>query len=496
MAHLLVLTMEAYEELMKKAEKIMVLQSVSGLLNWDQEVTMPSGAAGIRAKEKSHISSLQHELICDEEIGELLENIDEEDLDETQRANVREVRREYERAKKVPNELIEELSQVTSEAVEVWREAKENDDFDKIAPYLERIFELKREYAEAINPEEHPYDVLLIDYEDDISVEELENYFEQIKERLVPLIEEISEQENFDDSVFQEDVSKEKQEEFSRYLLEEIGYDFSKGRLDESSHPFTSAYGRITTRYEDNWLASITSTIHEAGHGMYEHGIPEEWFGRPVGTFCTFSVHESQSRLWENHVGRSKEFWKQYLPELNDKYGFELDLEDFYKVINKVEPGYIRVNADELTYNMHVILRFELEKALLEGEIEVEDLPELWNEKMEEYLGIVPPNDKLGVLQDIHWPWGQVTYFPTYVLGSMLSAQLFAAAEEDIENLDAQIAQGSFQDLRQWLDENVWKQGKKYKTKQLIQKATGKEPSPEDYLDYLEDKYRGIYGLD
>jgi carboxypeptidase Taq len=291
------------------------------------------------------------------------------------------------------------------------------------------------------------------------------------------------------------EVAVEKQSDFNTFIAKAIGYDFSKGRLDVSAHPFTSCYGRITTRYNDGWWPAISGTIHEAGHGMYEHNLPLKYFGIPLGQYCSMSIHESQSRLWENNVGKSKNFWKYFLPKLTESYDLDVDLDDFYKIINQVEPTLIRVDADELTYSLHIILRFEIELGLIEGNINFEKLPEVWNEKFRAYFDIVPPNDSLGVLQDIHWSWGNIGYFPTYTLGSMIAAQLFAAAEKDIPSLATNLGEGKFDELRSWLNEKIWSHGKRYLTKEIIRNATGKNPDPDDYLNYLGKKYSEIYEL-
>ncbi len=486
--------MSDYEKLLEIYKKSAILDSVAEALAWDQEVMMPAGALSVRAQQSSTIVALEHDILTCEEMSDLLVALEKESLDPEQTANIREIIRCYKRAKNVPNELVQEFQETRIKGVEVWKEARKKNDFKLFLLYLKKVFELSIKTAECIDPDTHPYEVLLENYEEDISVEEIQCHLNKIKEHLVPLIAKIKDHK-IDDSFLAKEIAVEKQSEFNNFIAKAIGYDFSKGRLDVSAHPFTSCYGRITTRYNDGWWPAISGTIHEAGHGMYEHNLPLKYFGIPLGQYCSMSIHESQSRLWENNVGKSKNFWKNFFPKLKESYDLDVDLDDFYKIINKVEPTLIRVNADELTYSLHIVLRFEIELGLIEGKINFENLPEVWNEKFREYFGIVPPNDSLGVLQDIHWSWGNIGYFPTYTLGSMIAAQLFAAAEKDIPNLATNVAQGRFDELRSWLNEKIWCHGKRYLTKELISKATGKEPNPDDYLNYLKNKYSEIYEL-
>lgn len=481
-----------YKKLLEIYKKSAILDSVAEALAWDQEVMMPEGALPVRSQQSSTIAALEHDILTCDETNNLLVSLEKKSLNPKQAANIREIKRCFNRAKNVSNELVHELQETRIKGVEVWKEAQKKSDFKLYLPYLKKVFELSIKTAECIDPDTHPYKVLLEDYEQDMTIEEIQSYLKKIKEHLVPLIARIKEQKT-DNSPLEKTVAEEKQSEFNTYIAKAIGYDFSKGRLDVSTHPFTSCYGRITTRYNDGWWPAISGTIHEAGHGMYEHNLPIKYFCIPLGQYCSMSVHESQSRLWENHVGKSKNFWERFFPELKKSYELDLDLDDFYKIINKAEPSLIRVNADELTYSLHIVLRFEIELDLIDGKINFESLPEVWNEKFREYFGIVPPNDSLGVLQDIHWSWGNIGYFPTYTLGSMIATQLFTAAEKDIPDLVTNVAQGRFDELRSWLNEKIWCHGKRYLTKELIRKATGKDPNPDDYLNYLENKYSEIY---
>ncbi len=486
--------MSEYETLLEIYKKSAILESISEVLEWDHEVMMPEGALPIRARQSSTLAALGHDILTCDEMRDLLVALEKGNFNSDQVANIREIKRSSERAKNVPNELVQELEDTRIKGVEAWKDARKKSDYTLFSSHLGKVFELSRKVAEYIDPNTHPYEVLLEEYEQDISIEEIRNHLNKIKEHLVPLIAKIKDQE-IDDSLLLKDVALEKQSKFNNYIAKAIGYDFSKGRLDVSAHPFTACYGRITTRYNAGWWSAISGTIHEAGHGMYEHNLPIESFGTPLGQYCSMSVHESQSRMWENNVGKSKYFWKKFFPELRKSYDLDIELDDFYKIINKVEPSFIRTEADELTYSLHIILRFEIELGLMEEKISVKNLPEVWNEKFREYFGIVPPDDSLGVLQDIHWSCGNIGYFPTYTLGSMIAAQLFAAAEKDIPNLAINIGEGRFDELISWLNKKIWSNGKRYLTKELIRNATGKDPGPDDYLDYLKNKYSEIYRL-
>ncbi|MFC6770398.1 carboxypeptidase M32, partial [Halorubrum pallidum] len=435
--------------------------------------------------------------------GELLARLADVDLSDERAAVVREVSREYERADAVPRDLIEEISETSSEALQAWEAAKAEDDFETFAPYLEKHVELKREYAEHVDPDRDPYAVLFEEYEPCLSMQRTEAILDELRETLVPLIDSIraSDAELAVDT-FEGQFPEDEQEALARDALDLVGYDFDRGRLDVSSHPFTSGNQfdcRITTRFdESDPLAAVGSTIHEYGHAQYALGLPQERFGTPLGDDRDLSVHESQSRLWENHVGRSRAFWERFLPTFQERFPGTADatVEDAYEAVNQVyEDNLIRVEADELTYHLHIVVRFEIERDLVRGDLAVEDVPEAWNDKYEEYLGIRPGTDSEGCLQDIHWSHGNFGYFPTYSLGSVMAAQLYAAAEDEIDDLDAMIAEGEFGDLQSWLAENVHRHGSRYETNELVKRATGEEFSADAFTDYVEEKYGDLYGI-
>ncbi|QUO46716.1 carboxypeptidase M32 [Halorubrum ruber] len=494
---------DAYDALLDRVQRWNAVGSASGVLGWDQQVMMPEGGTPARSKQLSALSSVHHDMVTDDETGELLDELDDADLTDEQAAVVREVRREYERADAVPVELVEEISETGSEALQAWEEAKAEDDFETFAPYLEKHVELKREYAEHIDPDRDPYEVLFEEFEPCLSMERAESILTELREALVPMIDEIRESDvDLAVDTFEGTFPEDEQEALSRDALELVGYDFDRGRLDVSSHPFTSGNQfdcRVTTRFdEEDPLGAVGSTIHEYGHAQYNLGLPQEQFGTPLGESRDLSVHESQSRLWENHVGRSKAFWQEFLPIFQEHFPQteEATVQDAYEAFNQVyEDNLIRVEADELTYHLHIVIRFEIERDLIRGDLDVEDVPEVWNDKYEEYLGIRPDTDSEGCLQDIHWSHGNFGYFPTYSLGSVMAAQLFEAAEDDIDDLDGKIADGEFGDLQEWLGENIHRHGSRYETNELVKRATGEDFSADAFLDYVDEKYGELYGI-
>ncbi|PSP61193.1 carboxypeptidase [Halobacteriales archaeon QH_8_64_26] len=491
---------DAYAELLERYGRISSIQDAGGVLSWDQQVIMPEGGTPARSRQLSALSATGHELLTAEEFGDALDSAEASDLDASQEAAVREIRREYERSVRVDTDLVERISQTTSEALPVWTQAKDEDDFEAFAPILEDLVELKREYANQIDPDADPYAVLFADYEPYLGLDTAEQVLERLRDELVPLIDEI-EASNADLATpFSGTYSEADQEALARDILDSVGYDWDRGRLDVSAHPFTSGNqfdARITTRFDEaDPLGALTSTIHEFGHATYALGLPEESYGTPLGEARDLSVHESQSRLWENHVGRSEPFWELLAPEVEERLGVEATPRDFYEAANRIYPdNRIRVEADELTYHMHIVLRFEIERDLISGDLAVEDIPQVWNEKMEEYLGVVPDNDAEGCLQDIHWSHGSFGYFPTYSLGSVLAAQLYGSADREIEDLEGDIEAGEFDALQEWLTENVHRHGKRYRTPELVEEATGEEYSADAFLEYATEKFAALYDL-
>ena len=491
---------DAYEALLDHYERIATLESAGNVLSWDQQVTMPDAGTPARSRQMSTLSGLGHELLTEADVSGWLDDLDGADLSGGRAASVREIRREHRRADRVPQDLIEEISGKSSEALPVWEEAKAEDDFDAFAPKLEELLELKREYAEHVDPDRDPYAVLFEDYEPYLDIGTAERILERLREELVPLIDDLKAADPDLADPFDGTYPEDAQEAVSREILDGLGYDWDRGRLDTSSHPFTSGNQfdcRITTRFdESDPLDALSSTIHEFGHATYNLGLPKEDYGTPLGQDRDLAVHESQSRLWENHVGRSRPFWDNFADTVNDGLGMDASPRAFYEAANQIYPdNLIRVEADELTYHMHIILRFEIERDLIAGDLDVEEVPGVWNDKMEEYLGVCPETDSEGCLQDIHWTHGSLGYFPTYSLGSVLAAQLYASAEEAIEDLDGKIRAGEYDPLHDWLTENVHRHGCRYETDDLVAEATGEGFTADYFVDYAEAKFGDLYDL-
>ncbi|NKE37577.1 carboxypeptidase M32 [Natronococcus sp. JC468] len=495
---------ETYEQFEGRIARIANVGNAAGVLRWDQEVVMPEAGTPARAQQLSALSSISHELLTADETGDLLEELESAALDDGKRAVVREIRRQYDRETSVPRELVEEISETTANAHPTWKRAREDDDFEAFAPTLEKLVALKREYANHIDPDADPYAVLFADYEPYIDLETAERVLERLREELVPLIDAIQDADaDLATDTFAGEFDDDDQEALARDVLDELGYDWERGRLDTAPHPFSSGTqfdARVTTRFEeDDLLGSLTSTIHEFGHANYTLGLPDDEYGTPLGEARDLSVHESQSRLWENHVGRSRPFWERFLPTVADRFlGLEgATPEAAYEAANQVyDDNLIRVEADELTYHLHIVIRFEIERALIAGDLEVSEVPKVWNDKYEEYLGVRPETDAEGCLQDIHWSHGSFGYFPTYSLGSVLAAQLYAAAEDELGELDGDVRAGEFDDLNGWLRENVHRHGKHYTTPELIERATGAEFAADSFLEYATSKYGELYDLE
>jgi carboxypeptidase Taq len=491
---------DAYDDLLDRYERATYIGDAAGVLSWDQEVVMPEGGTPARSKQRSALSGARHDVLTSEAFADALEACEAATLPAEEAAVVREIRREYDRAAKVPKSLVERISEETSNALPVWKEAKANDDWSAFAPQVETLLELKREYAAHVDPDADPYEVLFADYEPWLDLERAETILEQLRDELVPLIDELNDADADLADPFDGTYDDDTQFALAERTLDYLGYPDDHGRLDTAPHPFSSGTqfdARVTTRFdESDPVSSIGSVIHEFGHATYTLGLPREAYGTPLGQNRGLSVHESQSRLWENHVGRTRAFADGYVDLLNDELGTDASAREFYEAANRIYPeNLIRVEADELTYHMHIILRFEIERDLVAGDLAVEDVPQVWNEKMEEYLGVVPDTDAEGCLQDIHWSHGSFGYFPTYSLGSVMAAQLFDAASDDLDDLDGRIAAGEFDALHEWLTENVHRHGRRYRTNELVREATGEDFSADAFVAYADAKFRDLYGL-
>ncbi|MFS0861534.1 carboxypeptidase M32 [Fredinandcohnia sp. 179-A 10B2 NHS] len=489
-------------------QKIAHLNSVLALAGWDQKVMAPKKGRSLFANAIGTLSTEVFKLTVSKEMGELLETLKSEEvynqLDEVTKACVRERSNFYEQSKSIPAELYNEYMVLTSNANDAWEEARETNNFDIYLPYLERIVEIKKQFTEYYGYEGHRYNALLNEFEPGLTVEKLDPLFAELRKSSIDLLQRINASSSKPSGeVFTKLYDVEKQKEFNRFILPKIGFDMNGGRLDETVHPFAQSVNtgdvRITTRYlEDNVRSAIFGTIHEAGHGIYEQNINPELEGTSICSGASFGIHESQSRFLENMVGRSEEFWKYFYQDLQETYPEQLSnvtLDEFYRAINIVEPSFIRVEADELTYNLHIMLRYEIEKGLIGGEIKVKDLPKVWNEKMEEYLGIVPPTDTLGVLQDVHWSFGGLGYFPSYSLGNLYAAQILHTITKEIPSFYEHIEKGEFDVIQSWLKEKIHQYGVIYTPDELIQKVTGESLNASYLVDYLEKKYSKVYKL-
>lgn len=493
---------DAYAELESLWEPAVYLGGAQNVLGWDQQVMMPEGGTPARSKQLSTLSRLRHEAITDEQIAELLDDIEEGQLSSEQAAVVREARRQHERAVSVPRELIQEITEASAEAHPVWRQAREADDFEQFAPHLETIVELRREYAAEIDPDEDPYAVLFAEYEPYLPLSTADEILRSLRATLVPLIDAIEDADPIVTDAFAGEYPEEDQETLVREALDLLGYDWDHGRMDTAPHPFSSGTqfdARVTTRFdESDLLSAISSTIHEFGHAHYTLGLPQDAYGSPLGQSRDLTVHESQSRLWENHIGRSKPFWEFFLSHVTERFPAlnGTSVEEAYQSANQVYPDNpIRVEADELTYHMHIVVRYEIERALIEGTLDIEDVPTVWNDKYEEYLGIRPETDALGCLQDIHWSNGSIGYFPTYSLGSVLAAQLFRTMEAAVDDVDDLVRTGTFEPITTWLREHVHRHGRRYTTPALIEEATGEAFTADYFNSYVSEKYGSLYGL-
>ena len=498
---------KAYEELIEKYRENSILGACNALLGWDERTYMPRAGTEGRSKQVALLSGIAHEKFTSPRIGELLSVVEDSkliaDSSSDEAVNVREIRRNYDKAIKLPQDLVEELARVTSLAQGVWAKAREKSDFSLFLPKLKEVIDLKFRQAEAYGYEKEPYDALIDDYEPNTTSDDISEVFDKLRDELVPLVKAIGESGNRpDSSIIENDFPVDLQQKFGAEVSTAIGFDYEGGRLDVSTHPFTTTIGpgdvRITTRYNPKHLGqALFGTLHEAGHGMYEQGMPQDRYGTPLAEFVSLGIHESQSRMWENSVGRNLPFWKHFYPKAQAVFPSLRDtkMDDFFFAINKVEPSLIRVEADEVTYNLHILLRFEIERDLFAGKIKAEELPAIWNEKSEDYFGIVPPNDAQGCMQDIHWSAGYFGYFATYALGNLYASQFFAKAKEDMPDLEGKFASGDFSGLKDWLRKNIHSQGKRYRAGDLVAKVTGKPLGHEAMMTYLKSKFGMLYGI-
>ena len=488
---------------------IVHLDRVLGLLDWDQQTYMPAGGIEARAETSATIRRLRHELLTGGELGDLLDRLQPEAEDlpyESNEASLfRVMRRAYDKEVKLPARLVEEMAKAAALGEHAWERARQESDFRSFEPDLARIVELQAEKARALGYEDDPYDPLLDDFEPGVKTREVAALFDRLKERLVPLVQAVNERSGaVSDAPLRRRFDVDAQWRFTLEIVERIGFDLERGRQDRSAHPFTVAIApcdvRITTRFDPGNLASgVYASIHEAGHGMYEQGLPREHADSLLGRDVSYGIHESQSRLWENLIGRSRAFWRYFLPRAQAAFPGvldDVDVDAMYRAVNKVaHPSTIRVEADEVTYNLHIFLRFELERELIAGRLRVRDLPEAWNEKTRQYLGFVPASDAEGVLQDVHWSAGLFGYFPTYTLGTVLAAQLYECVRREVPDLEERFARGDFSAVKAWMQERIYRHGRRFDPAELVRRATGAPFSAEPYVRYIEGKYGDLYGI-
>ncbi len=498
----------AYDELLRRTGEKARLASCAELLGWDEVTYMPPAGAAHRATQLGLLAGLIHERAADPRLGELLSIVETSDLtsdpDSIPAANVRELRRLYDWDTSLPRALVEETARVTARAETAWADARRAADFGRFCPWLERVIRLTREAAAAVDTAADPYDVLLSYYDPTLTTLHLADLFAELRRVLMPLAGAYCVASRQPDrSIIAGPFPVDRQRQLAERAAAALGFDFTAGRLDTTTHPFFSAIGpgdvRITTRFRtDDFRDGLFATLHEVGHGLYEQNLPREHYGTPVGEAISLTLHESQARLWENQVGRSRGFWKHLYPTVRELFPESFGsagLDAVYFAVNAVEPTHIRAAADEVTYNLHVLVRFELERALIADDLPAADLPAAWAEKCRDCLGIVPQTDAEGCLQDGHWAAGMFGYFPVYTVGSLIAAQLFAQARSDMPDLEAAFARGDFGDLLGWLRERVYQHGGRYPVERLVERVTGMPLSIRPFLDGLRAKYGGLYGL-
>jgi carboxypeptidase Taq len=495
-----------YQEVCRYTRRTAVLASIDAVLGWDERTQLPPAGGEHRAEQSTLLAGLIHQRWVDPKFGEQLGELSTaaaEEIDPDAAVVVRRLNRLREKRVKLPQTLVEELARTAILGQQAWQEAREKDDFPSFKPLLERTIELKREQAECLGYRDCPYDALLDEFEPEERTANIAQVLSMLREELVPLVARLQHaRRRPDTSILHRTFPVDVQDRFARMAAAAIGFDFSRGRLDVTAHPFCTTLGphdcRITTRYNEHFFnPAFFGVLHEAGHGIYEQGLPSEHYGLPTGEAISLGIHESQSRLWENLVARSPAFWTHFFPLAWREFPVALgDVkpEDFVFAINDIRPSLVRIEADEVTYNLHILIRFELERALLDGELEAADLPGAWNRKYEQYLGITPPDNRDGVLQDVHWSAGLVGYFPTYSLGNLYAAQFFAQAEADLGGLAAMFAEGDFRPLRDWLRENIHRHGQRYTAAELVQRVTGRPLSAGPLIEHLQDKVQSLYG--
>jgi carboxypeptidase Taq len=489
---------ERFDELKTRLAEIHDLRRAQEVLFWDQTVMMPPGGGPARGAQVTTLDRIAHEKFVSDEIGKLLDDLagyeSSLDYDSDEASLIRTTRRDWDKLRRVPADLAAEITGAAAEAHDVWAKAREDSDYELFLPHLEKAVELKRRYIDCFDGYDEPYDALLDDFEPGMKTAEVRAVFDELKAELVPLIAEIGSVEG-DDAFMSGPWPIDRQHEYSLEIIRRFGFDESFARLDLTVHPFAASSGtqdiRLTTRYKEDDITSIFTAMHECGHGLYEHGVSPTLERTPLCHGVSSALHESQSRMWENIVGRSRPFWNHFYPSFQEAFPEavgDVDQERFYRAINRVKPSYVRVDADEATYNLHIILRFELEQEILAGSIGLKELPEAWNARFEEYLGIPVPNDTLGVLQDVHWSAGGFGYFPTYSLGNIISVQIWEKVLSELPDLPDQFEQGEFGQLHDWLRTHLYALGRKFTPQETLERVVGGPIDAAPYIRYLKEK--------
>lgn len=487
--------MKARELVAKLYADIDAVESAIGLMGWDRQVLMPPGGASARTAQLERLTTLRYQLWTSDELSQAVDYLAAEPEDDTDMATVRVLRREIGNQQKLPLELVQEKARLSNDAYETWKVAKAENDFPRLEPFLRGLFDIARSTADFLGYEKHVYDPLIDLYEEGATYEDAARMFRDIKEPVVAMVRHIAEAPEVDDSRLFGDWDQARLRDFAEEAATKIGFDFGRGRLNIAPNAFCMNLSvddvRMTTRPSDHVKGILSSSLHEMGHALYEQNIPHAFERTPLAGGTSLAVHESQSRLWENIVGRSDGFWSYFFPRLAEMFPVlaPLGASGFARAYRKVKPTFIRVGADELSYNLHILVRFELEVELLTRQIETKDLPEAWNAKYTEYLGITPPTNTLGVLQDVHWSRGSVGYFPTYAMGNLIGGQMWACIRRDLGDVDGQMAAGDFSQILDWLREKVYRQGRLYTARELVTRATGRPMEAADWLEYAAGRY-------
>jgi carboxypeptidase Taq len=497
-------TAELYENYVRKMHRIADVRHASAVLQWDQETHLPPKGAAFRGQQISTLSEISHQLFSEEELGNVLQELLGKDgLQPEQKRNVERTHEDYVKNKKYTAAFVRALSEQVNKAFHAWIDSRKKNSFAVFEKDLATLLDLKKQEADLLGYQQHPYNALLDEYEKGSTVQLLDKTFTGLLPTLRDLLERIEAKPQVDDAFLKQHFPRQQQWDWGMHLIKELNFDFEAGRQDISEHPFSTSFNardvRITTRVDENDFGNMTwSCIHETGHALYEQGLPEQSYGLPLGEACSYSIHESQSRLWENNVGRNKKFWKHFYPQLREVFPTQfqaVDLDGFYRGINKVHPSFIRTEADEITYHFHVFIRYELEKSLLDNTLKAKDIPAFWNEQYQKLLGVTAPDDRKGCLQDVHWSHGSFGYFPTYSLGSLYAAQFYTTANQQLPAMETEMEQGKTGSLLQWLREQVHRRGRYFTSEDLCREITGKTLDVSYFVNYLLDKYVSIYNL-